>query len=255
MRGLSVGVAAVAALGLLYACSEDPEAEAIVRALGEGCLLDSDCEGDLVCVFRRCHQECNTSEDCPLDGAGDHERCVCGEHPHQVCQLEADKFCRYDSECPGLQVCGLDERCRDACAADRDCLAGQVCRSATCAELEELDPDGRLVAAAANGLGRRCFYSSDCLPGPGGLTLWCNDGVCVFACYEERDCPRFFDCTTPANPAAPGDCEPINDDPTQLFCDPDDPVDGEVECDCMNGVTRLQRCKSDGSGYEVCPCD
>ena len=48
---------------ILPACN-DEQIEAALKALGEGCLIDTDCEGDLVCVFRRCHHECETDKDC-----------------------------------------------------------------------------------------------------------------------------------------------------------------------------------------------
>ena len=104
--------------------------EAILAALGQGCLLDSDCNSGLVCVFRHCHQPCATSEDCALDDRGEHLLCVVGEKPNHVCQLDSDARCEGDADCPGTQICAIDDRCRDECAADRDCMPGQLCRQA-----------------------------------------------------------------------------------------------------------------------------
>ena len=94
---VSVGAALIPACG-------DNVIEAQIRALGEGCLLDSECDGDLVCVFRRCHVECETTADCR---ARDLETiCVLGDRPTNVCLLPDEAECETVAECPSsLLLC------------------------------------------------------------------------------------------------------------------------------------------------------
>lgn len=243
------------ASGAELAC--DSTAEAILAAIGEGCFLNTDCESDLVCVFRRCHQQCNTTEDCPLDDRGDHLRCVVGDKPTNVCQLDDEGRCKGDATCPGTQICGVDQRCRDECATDRDCVSQQLCRQATCAERSEvLDDAGNIVGLSPPGA--PCSYSSQCAPA-GDIQPLCTKGRCEAPCYVERDCPRFFRCTTADDPSTPGSCALIGER-GKMFCDPDlDSEDREAPCWCsgdpQDAPSKTQLCKDDGSGYEACPCD
>jgi hypothetical protein len=88
------------------------------------------------------------------------------------------------------------------------------------------------------------------LPGDNGLVLECKHGACAYACLEERDCQRFFRCTS-TQPGTPGNCVLIGT-PGQLFCDPDD---ADAECMCLDGTTSTQACKQDGSGLDPCSCN
>jgi hypothetical protein len=108
------------------------------------CSFDPQCSPDLVCAFGKCHRPCEVTRDCP---AG--ERCiqVKGEDGGllgQVCQLPDETACVRNSDCPGVQICGIDGRCRDQCATARDCLAQQVCVQHTCADPGDLDDAGML---------------------------------------------------------------------------------------------------------------
>jgi hypothetical protein len=125
----------------LVAASCNSSDEAILAALSQGCLINSDCEADLVCVFRRCHIQCETTPDCPVDSKSSPLRCMLGTQPEHVCQLEEEKHCEYNSQCPEGQICGADGECRDRCAGDRDCVTGQQCVQGTCAEPDEIDPN------------------------------------------------------------------------------------------------------------------
>src|SRR6478735_2512486 len=100
-----------------------------LAAIAEGCSINTDCTSPLVCAFRKCHTACTTSRDCPMG-----QRCMASDRPFHVCQLPDETKCAYNSECPSGQLCGVDGRCRDQCAADRDCVAEQVCSQGTCAE-------------------------------------------------------------------------------------------------------------------------
>src|SRR5690349_11781952 len=97
-----VGIAA----GIVQGCGGSDEEELRAARLNEGCLLDSDCTDPFVCVFRRCHKQCESTKDC-----SDGERCVLGEQTTHVCQSHIP--CSYNSQCPGAQVCGVDGKCRD----------------------------------------------------------------------------------------------------------------------------------------------
>ncbi len=229
----------------------ESENEALLRALGEGCLLNSECNEGLVCVFRRCHVPCETSEDCPVDDSGTNFRCVVGDKPTNVCLLDDEDVCERHSDCVPGQVCALDDRCRDGCGSDRDCVAGQVCRSAACVAPEELVEDQLVAAPGVTAVNRPCRYSSECPQDPDGRVLLCREGFCTVGCYEARDCPRFFRCSTADDPTTPGDCELIGTR-GRLFCDP---LDGPVACDCEAGPgTGTQVCNDVGSKLEDCVC-
>lgn len=168
----------------LAAC-DDNALEAQVRALGEGCLLDSDCESDLVCVFRRCHIECVETPDCVERGQD--TICVLGDKPTNVCLLPDELACEGTFDCPGDTVCARDDVCRDPCTADTDCLAGQQCLKGTCADIdgEGLDDSSPLLDDELGGLEERCRYNSECLS-----PLTCRGGICEQECLADRDCPN-----------------------------------------------------------------
>src|SRR5262245_37160214 len=104
---------------LAVACSSD---EPPRSNLSEGCLVNTDCSSPLVCAFRRCHVACESTRDCPSPA-----RCVASDRPFHVCQLESERDCTYNSDCPKGQVCAADAQCRDQCQGDADCLSGQMC--------------------------------------------------------------------------------------------------------------------------------
>jgi hypothetical protein len=106
--------------------------------LAEGCLLTSDCEAPLVCVFRRCHQPCAERRDCPPD----RDCQLAGDPPQLVCtQLTCDGL-----PCPQGQVCGADRRCRAQCATAADCVPRQACVGGQCVWDEQLQSDGGFPA-------------------------------------------------------------------------------------------------------------
>jgi hypothetical protein len=173
VAGALIAVLVVIAFG---ACSSD---DALAQ-LAEGCVINTDCNSPLVCAFRRCHNACVTTRDCP---AG--QRCVASDRPFNVCQLEIERDCQYNSQCAVGQVCGVDLRCRDACAADRDCIPGQLCISGTCADLPEL-VNGTLPIGKSDGgpsSGQPCAYTSEC-PSP----FICRGGLCAPECLNAVDC-------------------------------------------------------------------
>lgn len=120
--------------------------------LAASCALKSDCDSPLVCVFSRCHQQCNTSDDC---SAG--ERCVSsGESGANVCQLQEETSCATAS-CAGTQVCtASDMQCRMPCQTTLDCRPGQYCvavSSATTLCYQVGSPSDQSVLLAAGVIG------------------------------------------------------------------------------------------------------
>lgn len=172
----SILVLVGAGLALGSGCGDTNEERIRAATLLEGCLINSDCQAPFVCVFRKCHKQCETTRDCD-DGT----RCVVGESGLNVCQ--PDTPCSYNSQCPGSQVCAIDGECRDQCAADRDCVAEQVCVTGVCADTEELDQGELPVVDAGPADGRPCSYNSEC-----ELPLACINGLCKIECFQDRDC-------------------------------------------------------------------
>src|SRR5262249_41834628 len=87
---------ALIALGLfaLVTCSSD-EPPPDLKAVAQGCIINTDCNSPLVCAFQRCHVECRDSSDCDPG-----QRCVVSDRPFHVCQLDQEKLCTYNSSCP-----------------------------------------------------------------------------------------------------------------------------------------------------------
>lgn len=239
-------------IGVVSASACDGGESALVR-LGDGCLLNSDCDEGLSCVFRRCHIQCASSQDCPVADDGKQLRCVIGEKPEHVCQLADERDCSYHSECPGLQRCGPDGACRDQCLDDRDCVEGQTCTAqGVCADLVELDGQGALAERPAPGeqeTGFPCAYDSQCVgKGPeGGPELVCRNGGCAFGCYATVDCDPSFVCMPDdGDSSTPGKCEPAAGG--NIVC-----VPGlQQYCQCFPSGPGVQVCNDTGTGFEPC---
>ena len=137
----SVGKMAAASLFVatfgITGCGDDP----VKAGVAKGCTLNSDCKDGLVCGFGLCHQECEESSDCP---AG--QRCVQTEKSN-VCQLNDEAECHFNSDCAKPLVCAVDLQCRNQCNGKEDCLPSQECADHVCAEPEEVDESGGLKGA------------------------------------------------------------------------------------------------------------
>ena len=216
----------------LPACSDEEPLE--VAALGEGCLINTDCESPLVCAFRRCHTGCEETRDCPLG-----QRCVVADKPFHVCQLEDEVGCSYNSQCPGAQVCAIDGQCRDQCQADRDCLTDQLCTTGTCAALDELVDGGLVPSNDAQTTGQPCAYTSEC---PSDLV--CRDGLCNWECFTDVDCAAYGSCTSDRRCQYP--------DAGVTYCKPGT----QITCGCVLDGGEIgngeQICVDDGSKYGPC---
>jgi hypothetical protein len=106
-----------------------------IPTTGPGCTLSSDCQDPLICTAGRCHAQCAQSRDCDFG-----QRCV-KIGTNNVCQLQSEARCAYNSDCTSPLVCAVDLQCRAQCQTDRDCTKGQVCTptSKVCAEPSELN--------------------------------------------------------------------------------------------------------------------
>ncbi len=168
------------AIAVPLACSDDSEDPNKIRVqLSATCSLDSDCDPPLVCAFSACHTQCNVTRDCPLG-----QRCVASDKPFHVCQLPNEVACATNAQCKGGQVCGTDNKCRDACLTDRDCVEEQVCANTTCAEPAEV---ATVMVEAGSGI--ICSYTSECAE-----PLICRNGTCSVECKTERDCTGGASC-------------------------------------------------------------
>ena len=191
--GRELGCVLVLAFVLPTACGGDDAADALRRAkLAEGCVINSDCgqkPDPLICAFRLCHVQCNTSADCDKD-----LRCVLGTKPEHVCLLPDEQTCKSSASCPEELACGPDGECRDKCSSDNDCVLGQICTQGLCADKVEL-VNGKLPSKLGDGgqdsapPGTSCSYSSEC---PGNQI--CKSGSCVLQCLGNKDCSPGTSC-------------------------------------------------------------
>jgi hypothetical protein len=113
-------LAAILALFANPSCSSTPPP----TSLAASCSINSDCEGDLVCVFGRCHIACRTSKDCTG------ETCL----PPGVCELPQESSCSTTLPCVSGLTCA-DDFCRAPCVPNASngstggCLGTQTCES------------------------------------------------------------------------------------------------------------------------------
>ena len=168
---------------LASACTTD---DPPLAKLAQGCTINSDCDAPLVCAFQRCHNACESTRDCPPG-----LRCVASDGPLHVCQLEEERNCLYNSDCPEGQVCGTDAQCRDQCMGEADCLKEQLCISGTCAERSELRDGGLPVVVKDSGpsTGQPCTYNTECPE-----RLVCRMGLCQLECLTSVDCSEGRQC-------------------------------------------------------------
>jgi len=256
LRRIVAALALVALPTLSAASCSDDQIEALVAALGEGCLLDSDCNDDLICVFRRCHVECETTKDCR--DRGEDTDCVFGD-TNKVCLLPAEEECVVEevdkgdgivvprflhSTCPSADLlCARDGECRNHCELDDDCVGGARCTvTGVCAgEGDATDPDNAINQEGKTGVETAtCIYSSECT-----APLACRDNQCREACLANADCSDGQECMLVESPTLGesfGACRFPN-------------VDPDLPPTCSNGM--LDEGESDvdcgGSDCNACP--
>lgn len=216
-------------------------AAAVLAALREECALSSDCEDGLVCVFSKCHEACKVTSDCDPAPSGKTLRCMAAPSRVHYCQLEDETVCRYNSECPGEELCGRDGQCRDQCATDKDCVSDEVCVTHSCALASDLGGDGQLPLSPTSGstAGASCDYDSECESIDPGFV--CRAGSCNYECKGDVDCPTRA-CEVPEGQEG-GRCAP-----STVICVPG----AQVACDCLGGTQGVQVCVADGTQYGSC---
>jgi hypothetical protein len=137
-----------------WGCGTSSAEKIRAAKLAGSCSINTDCEGELVCAFGRCHIACTEDRDCPPT-----LRCVNGQEEGTfVCQLPEEVECSSDRDCPGKQVCGIDDECRDRCDTDGDCTKTQICANSnecasTDAGRDQVDADGNIVTGGGGSAG------------------------------------------------------------------------------------------------------
>ena len=124
--------------------------------VGGACILNSDCNGSLVCTSGLCHVACRASTDC---SAG--QSCM-KTSDSAVCVLPAEVTCSATSSCKNSLLCAPDQHCRTACISATNCTTNQVCASNFCADPN--DPDlvnGQIPPTAAPDAGTFDTLSPD----------------------------------------------------------------------------------------------
>ena len=118
---------AMVSLWLVAGCSSAKKIE-----VGGACVLNSDCNSQLVCTAGKCHEACRVTTDCQpgqscvtVGGVG-------------MCQLPAEAQCSASVPCGPLLICAPDLRCRANCTTAADCTTGQVCVQSVCADSTDL---------------------------------------------------------------------------------------------------------------------
>ena len=133
-RALERIVTAAVTLGTLLALVDcnallgnEDEYKLVPREAGaRECLLNSQCIGEEVCIFRTCSPPCLEDEDCPA-GA----RCLRTSRG-RACVTSSLARCSGDNSCPEGSIC-FEGACRNACADGGACLGDQICTpSAVC---------------------------------------------------------------------------------------------------------------------------
>lgn len=184
-------------------CGSDSKAPVAAR-----CTLNSDCDAALVCTFGRCHAQCRATKDCRTG-----ERCVQADGV-SVCQLDSESLCSEKEPCDEPLVCASDERCRNGCTSNDECLEDQVCAvGGFCAEPAEVDSRRRLVDARDGGAGGGS--------GTGGASASGGAGT-----GGARPLDASVDSGDPSSEAGP----PIDAGPEDCANGTDDNGDGKVDC-------------------------
>ena len=96
------------------------------NGLGTQCLMDSECDGSLVCRFGYCRPRCANDKDC-ADISG--SRCVSAEG-EGVCLVPDREDCVRGLMCPTGACIAL--ACRSACTTASECISEHTCSEGYC---------------------------------------------------------------------------------------------------------------------------
>jgi hypothetical protein len=140
--------------------------------IGEGCLLNSDCQEPWVCGLDRCRRQCTDSRDC---AAG--LLCLAIGTEGGVCQLPEEASCALTSECTSGLVCRFGT-CTTECVTDRDCPPSASCQT------DPID-DG---LACIEVITEACVYNSDCVTPEQPYLICGADRRCRYECVADEDC-------------------------------------------------------------------
>jgi hypothetical protein len=170
---------------------------------GKDCLINSDCENPLACTYGKCHEACHEAGDCPGDGVCVYALVATASDDAPISEPAAgtpkvcvQETCAMNSECAEPLVCGRDLRCRQACAANRDCpYDNQLCvvgndrGQKVCAEAKDIGdtgqlapPDGGVAPGGGGGGAGGGFAGGGASAGSGGAA-----GDAVVADREPND--------------------------------------------------------------------
>jgi len=146
--------------------------------IGNECILDSDCDSQLICAYGYCHTQCADDRDCFLEysmGAVCIRRTDNGVSPSTFCGVP--EYCNTSVDCATGFVCS-EKKCFPICSSNNDCLQSQTCFQGACRSNAEL-PDGGVKPGSP---GYPCVINSDC------ETMLCaTNGLCT-ACRVNGDC-------------------------------------------------------------------
>jgi hypothetical protein len=162
-------------------------------SLGGQCDLSSECAEPYVCRFDHCRRECVGSRDCGLG-----LRCLVAQDGLGVCQLDTEKECERNSDCPEQLYCTARE-CTNGCGDDRDCAPGARC-------LTQGEISSCLFPETSE-----CLYTSECSE---PMVCVREHRECRFECAADRDCPAGLACVVHELCQGPCACRlPCESDP------------------------------------------
>lgn len=124
------------AIGLwfLSSCSKENSVAAggPTGGVGQQCQLAEQCGASAVCALGFCRLGCTIDAECAQGSL-----CV-GDQPPYGCSTPAEGACSAAAPCPAGLECGIDGRCRHACATNADCPRNEhKCVAGTCASTSE----------------------------------------------------------------------------------------------------------------------
>lgn len=157
------------ALSLLTAtaCGETTSKDA---KLGETCATTDDCGSSLACADYTCHSECRTTADCKSLGGG---LCLLTPAGGRICRSPDETGCVRNADCPGLQACASDQKCRDQCQTATDCAKDDVCTAGVCAGPTDV-VNGQLPGATTAPTAKACLNHNECAADEVCLMMVCS---------------------------------------------------------------------------------